>query len=256
MSVLTIQLFGYTGWNHFFDNHTFKRVHFFCARPPSVRPVAVMFPTLVSALASTLSVSMMATMRTTVDMIVQQGHTRGISVLTFCSMLMNYTLWMFYGLLLPDTAIFLVNSINLGIIVWAWQTLIRYHEDQTSLRMVMCAVFGALIPFVLYINTLKLSNIAHASDMVAKTATVICMVMFASPLSLLTDIVAKKDSTGLNPNLAWMGLWCAIAWTTYGILIDNIFVWGPNGFGIFVSLIQIAVIHQYPAKGDGGKELI
>jgi hypothetical protein len=165
-------------------------------------------------------------------------------------MLANSLLSLYYGTLVMDKVILLTNACNIFIVSWCILFFIRYHSNQSELHITFIIVFGALSAFIFMIEMIRKNDQLLAEQVCAMSGIVICMIMFASPLSLLQTIMNKKDSTGLNPSLAWMSLFCALSWGLYGFMIGNYFVVAPNAFGVLVALCQVILLRLYPASSN------
>ena len=81
----------------------------------------------------------------------------------------------------------------------------------------------------------------------------------ASPLSSLWNVVRTRNAAAISANwpLSFVSLANAALWTAYGIAINRPFVYGPNGVGVLLALVQLAlcvVLPSQPVAGGGAPE--
>ena len=68
-------------------------------------------------------------------------------------------------------------------------------------------------------------------------ATVICIILFASPLSTMKTVIAEKNAASILAPLTLCQVTNCLMWTVYGfIAAKDVFVWGPNGTGLILGL--------------------
>ena len=80
-------------------------------------------------------------------------------------------------------------------------------------------------------------------------ATGICIVLFASPLSTIATVISSRNAASILAPLTASQVTNCLMWTVYGVFAaKDIFVWGPNGTGLVLGLIQLALKLCFPSK--------
>eukprot|EP01132_Coremiostelium_polycephalum_P003178 gene3178-3977_t len=77
-------------------------------------------------------------------------------------------------------------------------------------------------------------------------ASVVCVIMFASPLEKMKSVLQKRDSEGMLLGVAVLSFLCGISWSIYGLLTGDIYVYLPNILASILSFIQFSLIVLYP----------
>lgn len=92
------------------------------------------------------------------------------------------------------------------------------------------------------------ASAALRSRVLGVYATIICIVLFASPLSTIASVLRTRNAASiLAPLTASQCLNC-LMWTIYGVFAaKDPFVWGPNGTGLVLGLIQLALKLGFPS---------
>ena len=82
-------------------------------------------------------------------------------------------------------------------------------------------------------------------------ASAICVVLFASPLSTIASVLKTGNSESILAPLTLAQIANTLMWTVYGVFAaKDVFVWGPNGAGLGLGLIQLALKFCFPANDE------
>jgi len=82
--------------------------------------------------------------------------------------------------------------------------------------------------------------------------TVLLMLLIASPLVSLGDVIRTKSTETLPFPLILSGTVVTFLWLLYGVIIKNPFIQFQNMMGFLLSASQLSLFAIYPSKG--GKE--
>ena len=71
--------------------------------------------------------------------------------------------------------------------------------------------------------------------------------LFASPLSTMFEVLSSANAASIYaPLTATQCANCAM-WTIYGLGIGDVWVYGPNGTGLLLGLVQLALKLAFPS---------
>ena len=85
-----------------------------------------------------------------------------------------------------------------------------------------------------------------AENMVGVCANVLTIVMFASPLSTVFEIVRTKSSESINRLFMMMQIISCVSWSIYGIFTGAYVLLPPNATGLLLGIIQLVLVIKYP----------
>ncbi|XP_026462519.1 sugar transporter SWEET1-like [Ctenocephalides felis] len=84
--------------------------------------------------------------------------------------------------------------------------------------------------------------------------TCLSLILMASPLFRLGEIIRKKDSSALPLPLIAMGTIVSFLWLVYGLAARNHFLIAQNTAGFVICLLQIPLLVIYPNNHQTRKE--
>ena len=116
-------------------------------------------------------------------------------------------------------------------------------KPRPELKQVQTTILGGAM-HSLTLDGLIFSGVSGAvrSYWLGLYATAVCILLFASPLSTIMSVISSKDSIHSCAPLTIAQVTNCLMWTVYGLLAaKDIFVWGPNGTGLILGLIQLAL---------------
>jgi len=154
---------------------------------------------------------------------------------------LNCTLWAIYGLEANLSSVFYINLVGAIIQLIYAAFFISLGNDKTrrSLILSLASTIGIVAAFV--VSTLYV-NARNASQILAYAAIAANIFMFGAPLSSLYDAFIRNDVSRVPVFLNIMSLLCSSIWSAYGMLIDNLFIAGPNIFGSILTLLQLLAV--------------
>eukprot|EP00808_Paulinella_micropora_P029412 g43887.t1 len=169
--------------------------------------------------------------------------TLGVSPLPYAMMVPNGVLWMCYGALAHDMAIFLpyVSSLLLG--AYYLRTFQRYMGPEERL-LPHVVVAAGLSGWCLAATALL--QPAHALHVLGLTGCAVTVGMFGAPLTVIRTVLRTKNAEALPLGWTLATLLNCSCWVGYGALvIGDPYIWGPSTLGVASGLVQLALIVRF-----------
>ena len=179
---------------------------------------------------------------------VRSGSLGAFNPLPQAVMLLSTGAWVMYSLSVANSYIFIANApgcvASLGSYV-ATLPLIRSAETRRSVQIIVTA--GVALKIALA-GGLVFGRVSEQSRsfVLGLYGSVLCVVMFAAPLSTVFNVIATADSSSIYAPLTLAQVLNCGTWTAYGIAIGDIWVWAPNGCGLVLGLVQALLKLIYP----------
>jgi len=76
-------------------------------------------------------------------------------------------------------------------------------------------------------------------------ASFFSILMFASPIAQIREIIEDKTSHRVSPLLYGMMIINCVFWVVYGFRINNIYIMTPNSVGALIGAITLFIIYKY-----------
>ncbi|XP_066997602.1 sugar transporter SWEET1 [Anabrus simplex] len=177
--------------------------------------------------------------------IIKQGSTKDVSVMPFLGGTAVGVLMLKYSLILDDPAMTRVNLF--GLFLNALYLVCYYiytHEKGAVLTQLMysTAFVGVLLGYTAW----------ESPDLIefrfGMIITILLMLLIASPLFSLGEVIRTKSTATLPFPLILSGTLVTFQWLLYGIIIKNEFIQFQNVVGLVLSVIQLSLFAIYPSK--------
>jgi len=135
---------------------------------------------------------------------------------------------------------FVVNGV--APIDFAWQIELVILCG-IALWILVGFIAGAILP-----NTMD--DPMHAQlTLVGNTCCVTSVLYYVSPLSVLLDIVRKRDASGLHMPMIGLNILATSLWSAYGLFyMEDVNVYVPNILALTFSLSQLAIKFYFPSN--------
>ena len=159
--------------------------------------------------------------------------------------------WVCYGLSVSNPYIVASNVPGAIVALLSFVSFMPLMKGNSQLKAVQYTLVGGASAALLLWTKLILGGATSAarSSAVGMFATVICIILFASPLSTMKTVIAEKNAASILAPLTLCQVTNCLMWTVYGfIAAKDVFVWGPNGTGLILGLVQLALKLLYPTK--------
>lgn len=162
--------------------------------------------------------------------------------------------WFLYGILVSDYYILASNVI--GIILGIFYSLVCFRiAPYTFLRKISATLLigitflllAAVLSFITFSDRTGIINNTQRTLMGA-SCIVILVVFYFSPLTVFYNVIKTRNSIFLHRGLSILSFVNAVVWTTYGIVIGDWMLTGPNAAGVVLSFIQLVLMLVFPRR--------
>ena len=172
-----------------------------------------------------------------------------LNPLPFVAGLANCIVWVIYSVFIKDYFVFFANFP--GVILCMFYTvssmslLAKYSNEKNDK---MYAYVEGLFMFTISFYTILalivgiiVTNVGFGSTFVGSIAMGVNIIYYASPCSVLMNVWKTRDATSLFLPLLLANLATALCWFFYSLIaLNDVFIYGPNIIGIFLSCITIS----------------
>jgi len=182
---------------------------------------------------------------------VKKGYSDSVSCIPFLTNFLCGFLWLRYGLLKNESTVIQVNVVNLVLQMIFILTYYIFAKNKAGVinKALLFAAVG------IFASVLVLISPPHlAADRLGPICTIVNILAFASPLAGLQDVIQSKSTANLPFLLIFMGLLVSAQWFLYGYLSNDAYMQIPNGIGIILSLLQLALFAIYPSNKSSESE--
>mmetsp|Transcript_75292 Transcript_75292/g.200222 ORF Transcript_75292/g.200222 Transcript_75292/m.200222 type:complete len:176 (+) Transcript_75292:3-530(+) len=171
-------------------------------------------------------------------------------------MVIGTTAWLGYGLSVQNPWIAATNVPGTLVAIAQLVVMLPLMRPGRQLTQVQATVLGGATCTTLLWAKLIFGGVSSAvrSRVLGTYATIICIALFASPLSTISTVVKTRNAASVLAPLTASQVLNCLMWTIYGVFAaKDIFVWGPNGTGLVLGLAQLALKLCFPSVGEGDK---
>lgn len=212
------------------------------------------FPQLCATLAPIASIVNLASPAPTVYRIHRQESTQSLPLLPYTSMIANCLLWAVYGVLKKDISIWGTNGVGLIMGVIYSTVFVKYCNSDINKGSKSSTNIArhrnGLIAILLYTALLYSHGSPSSTELLGNTAVVFCLILFASPLSVLRNVIKTQSAHSIPTPFAVATLINCILWSITGLYVmhdNNIVV--PNVTGSLLALTQLLVKMWFGCRG-------
>jgi solute carrier family 50 (sugar transporter) len=189
----------------------------------------------------------------------QTSHLAPLNVLPLAIMVLSCIGWMSYALAVPNIYIMLSNLpgtvVAVGYVM-VTLPLIPNHDRSSRVQVQMTLVVGSALLLCLW-SALVFGGATHSQTtfILGAYGSFICVIMFASPLSTMGEVIRTGNAASIYAPLTATQVSNCLMWTCYGLAIGDVWVYGPNGTGLALGLVQLALKLSYPSvPGEAARE--
>nr|WGU30683.1 bidirectional sugar transporter SWEET26 [Allium sativum]WGU30684.1 bidirectional sugar transporter SWEET26 [Allium sativum] len=183
--------------------------------------------------------------------IVRNISTEQFSGLPYLYALLNCLICLWYGLPFVSNGVPLVVTVNSAGAIFQLvyiSIFIVFGDRKTRIKItgMLIAVFGAFAA-VMYCS---LEYFDHDSRQlfVGYLSVASLITMFASPLSIIRLVVTTKSVEFMPFYLSLATFLMSISFFGYGMLLNDFFIYIPNGVGSVLGVIQLLLYAYYSRK--------
>ncbi|KXZ54730.1 hypothetical protein GPECTOR_4g799 [Gonium pectorale] len=176
------------------------------------------------------------------------GKLGDINPLPYPMTAVNCIGWVTYAFSIPNPAILPANV--LGFVAGVFFTMVALtcapRKDQD--RMTAIAVAASL--YFIMLGTIGCWGLSpkEAARMWGTSAVVILMIYYFVPLSTMVHIVRTRNAASIYPPLAGASIANGTLWLIYGLAVQDVNIWLPNGFGTIIGVVQLGLRFAYGAR--------
>lgn len=172
----------------------------------------------------------------------------------------NFLAWTVYGFVKGDINIWLVNVIGCVFAAFYLAVFLIYLQDEHRTRFLkyMAGLITSFVVFFIPVLVVKPSSFAvnglgDDSRQVALSIFAIAfnVLMYAAPLAAIKTALKHNDPARIPILLTLAGTGCSILWGTYGYMVPNYAILGPNAAGLVLNLIQVGAAGYLLVKTRG-----
>ncbi|KAK5578553.1 hypothetical protein RB653_008225 [Dictyostelium firmibasis] len=210
-----------------------------------------MLMTFVQLSATIITITLFIMPLKTIRIIIDRQNVGTVAGLQFISSTLNCFLWVSYALLTSNTTMLFVNSIGMMFSIYY---VVNYWKNITQIRVSRDYLKKVMIACVLAITIISISYYNTTDDLDTRISrlgflsSVVCVLMFASPLEKMANVIQSRNSEGMIQSVAILSLLCGLSWTLFGLLLNDIYVYLPNILASILSFVQLTLIKMYPPQ--------
>ena len=118
------------------------------------------------------------------------------------------------------------------------------NERKITIRVEILMIGGVTFwIFMILIVGIILQGANPSKNMIGILCDIISIGYYAAPLSTIYIVIKTGDTSSLHVPTILANLMNAIMWFVYGLAgIQDLLVWLPNGLGVLLAMLQLAVI--------------
>ncbi|CCD69688.1 Sugar transporter SWEET1 [Caenorhabditis elegans] len=172
----------------------------------------------------------------------RQGAVGDISGVPFLMGVLGGSFWLRYGLLKMDYVMIIVNVVGVACMAFYCVFFLIYSLPKKTFTCQLILVTSTIGGMVLWI-ALK-PNLDYLG--------VICMTFnimnFGAPLAGLGVVLKNREVSTLPLPMCVANFLVSSQWCLYGNLVSDIYIIIPNGIGMFLAIVQLALFVVLPIR--------
>ncbi|KAE9621578.1 putative SWEET sugar transporter [Lupinus albus] len=183
--------------------------------------------------------------------VIRNGSTEMFSGLPYIYSLINCLICMWYGTPLISSDNLLVTTVNSIGAVFQFVYIVifmMYAEKTKKMRMLglLLAVLGIFA--IVLVGSLQISDNVTRRLFVGSLSCASLISMFASPLFIIKLVIQTKSVEFMPFHLSLSTFLMSTSFFIYGLLNEDPFIYGPNGIGTILGIVQLILYFYYENK--------
>lgn len=170
------------------------------------------------------------------------GTTGEFPVLPYAAMCLNGVLWMTYGNLIGEMTVLLPNVSALILGSYYVYTYNQYKPANFNMTPYFGAIAGGTAAILAVANGLEASL---ATNVLGVCGNAVAIVMFTGPLMAMKTVIDQKSTASLPFAMTCATFLNCSLWVSYGVMIDDPYIWFCNGLGLMSSFVQFGLFAKY-----------
>lgn len=186
--------------------------------------------------------------------IIRNQSTEQFSGLPYIYALLNCLITMWYAtpLVSPDnTLVMTVNSMGaLFQLAYVILFVIYTHDKNNKIRMLglLLAVFSLFA--IIVAGSLQIVDENIRRIVVGVLSCCALISMFASPLFIINLVIQTKSVEFMPFYLSLSTFLMSTSFFIYGVFNEDLFVYGPNGIGTILGIVQLIMYFYYKSREE------
>lgn len=179
--------------------------------------------------------------------------------------------WLAYAYYSRDPFVLASNIPGILISVWlnAGASKLQYHAEVeqtnesnngsensttngtvfTSQDKLMLGVLSLWISVLVGVGWFGIAN-GREKEIVGILVNINLLFFYGAPLQTMKTVVDEKCSDSIHTPTIFLNCINAGFWGAYGVAINNIVIYGPNGIGLFLGLSQVVLCWIFPKSSN------
>mmetsp|Transcript_7599 Transcript_7599/g.11310 ORF Transcript_7599/g.11310 Transcript_7599/m.11310 type:complete len:239 (-) Transcript_7599:234-950(-) len=188
----------------------------------------------------------------TIKEISQRRDTMNLPLLPYSSMFVNAFMWSAYGLMKNESKVWMTNMFGMVCATYYLQKFVQFVPTgatnlpgsvQMHIKGGALAITGTILPIIFCSN-------AKASKLVGSGAVVLCLILFASPLSALKRVIATKSAASIPLPFTLACVVNCFCWAVFGLFqMKDVMIYAPNLLGLLFGFAQLFLIMLFGSNG-------
>lgn len=167
-------------------------------------------------------------------------------------MLVSATSWFGFGLMIKDGFVVAANGTGVVLSVWYLAVVLPFMAKEPALGALRkILVTGAAFIISSWTATSFFVAEDYAEEFMGAWANVAAIALYGSPLSTIAVVCRTQSAASILGTLTVIQVINCFTWTVYGVIINNIWVWGPSAVGLALGLAQLALKIIFPSTLGG-----
>jgi solute carrier family 50 protein (sugar transporter) len=179
----------------------------------------------------------------------------GLPLLPYSSMVANCFVWLVYGLLIKEKKVWTTNAFGGGLGLFYCNEFRKSlpkasSEGTISKHMYAVSIVALLTSFFALVLPQSLAKTAVGAE-----GVLLCVLMFASPLATLKQVIENKSARSIPLPFTLACLVNCLLWSIVGWFeLNDFMIYTPNLLGLAFSLAQTSLKLVYKSTADYEKK--
>ncbi|BAT82208.1 bidirectional sugar transporter SWEET3-like [Vigna umbellata] len=211
---------------------------------------------VVAVLGNVASMSLYAAPTVTFKRVIRKKSTEEFSCIPYIIALMNSLLYTWYGLPVVSNKwenfpLVTVNGVGVlfelsYVLIYFW-----YSSPKGKVKVAIpAAAVLTVVGVIAIVSTFAISDHRHRKLLVGSVSLGVSIALYASPLVVMKKVIETKSVEFMPLPLSLSSLLVSLLWMTYGLLIRDIFVAGPNVVGTPLGILQLVLHCKYGKRRE------
>lgn len=179
-------------------------------------------------------------------MLREQQSIGPLNVFPFAMVFANCLAWTSYSLYVSDPYIFLSSAPGVIFGLYLFSTGLQYGTPSQRKEFEVSVMVSSSVVLI-SAAVMSMSNLSRetSEQLSLCIGTFFSLMYYLAPLSTIRRVFRTKNANSICAPMSFMGLINSMLWFLYGMGIRNPTLAIPNGFGAFLSLIQLIIAYVY-----------